>query len=84
MNSTIMRRIEVTSDYRPMSGVPLIGSFEISSIPGNSDIVLFRGDDGSDVPWVPGEYHTLHRVDLSRILIKGTEGDVVTVIGGTW
>ena len=84
MNSTIMRRIEVAGDYAPMSTVPLIGSFEISAVPGNSGSVLFRGDDGSDVPWVPGEYHVLHRVDLSRILVKGTPGDVVTVIGGTW
>ncbi len=84
MNSTIMRRIEVTNDYRPISTVPLIGSFEISAVPGNTASVLFRGDDGSDVPWVQGEFHVLQRVDLSRILVKGTPGDVVTVIGGTW
>jgi hypothetical protein len=46
--------------------------------------VFFQGDDGSDVPWVPGEYHAVYRVDLSRILVKGTPGDQVTVIGGTW
>jgi hypothetical protein len=50
-----------------------------------ADVVFeLFGHDGSDVPWVPGEYHAVYRVDLSRILIKGTPGDLVTVIGGTW
>jgi hypothetical protein len=84
MNSTIMRRIEVATDYQPLSSTPLIGSFEISSVPTNAATVFFRGDDGSEVPWMPGEYHAVYRVDLSRILVKGTPGDQVTVIGGTW
>jgi hypothetical protein len=84
MNSMIMRRIEVTADYRPLSDASLVGSFEISSVPTNAASVFFQGDDGSDVPWVPGEYHAVYRVDLSRILVKGTPGDQVTVIGGTW
>jgi hypothetical protein len=84
MNSTIMRRVTVTADYQPLSAERLVGSFEISAVPGNSGSVLFRGDDGSDVPWVPGEYHALYRVDLARILAKGTPGDAITVIGGTW
>jgi hypothetical protein len=84
VNSTIMRRIPVTADYQPLSAVPLVGSFEISAVPTNAATVFFQGDDGSDVPWVPGEYHAVYRVDLSRILVKGTPGDQVTVIGGTW
>jgi hypothetical protein len=84
MNSTIMRRIEVMADYRPLSETPLVGSFEISAVPTNAATVFFQGDDGSDVPWMPGEYHAVYRVDLSRILVKGTPGDQVTVIGGTW
>jgi hypothetical protein len=84
VNSTIMRRIEVATDYQPLSETPLVGSFEISAVPTNAATVFFRGDDGSDVPWMPGEYHAVYRVDLSRILVKGTPGDQVTVIGGTW
>lgn len=84
MNSTIMRRIAVATDYRRLSATPLVGSFEISAVPTNAASVCFLGDDGSDVPWVPGEYHAVYRVDLSRILVKGTPGDQVTVIGGTW
>lgn len=84
MNSTIMRSITLTAQYQPLSLVPLVGSFEISSVPTNAATVFFQGDDGTDVPWVPGEYHAVYRVDLSRILVKGTPGDLVTVVGGTW
>jgi hypothetical protein len=80
----IMRRIEIAADYRPLSATSLVGSFEISAVPTNAATVFFQGDDGSDVPWMPGEYHAVYRVDLSRLLVKGAPGDLVTVIGGTW
>jgi hypothetical protein len=47
-------------------------------------VVYFRGDDGSDVPWQKGEWHNFTSVDLSTVFIKGTAGDYVTVIGGSW
>ena len=84
MNRTIMRKVIVSADYRPLAARSLRGSFEISAAPGNTGSVFFRGDDGSDVPWMPGEYHSFRQVDLAEIRVKGTAGDVVTVIGGTW
>jgi len=45
--------------------------------------VNFKGDDGSDVPWVPGQWHEFMNVDLKDFQIKGTPGDVVTIVGGT-
>jgi len=84
MNSTIMRKVTVTAEYQPLSAQRLVGSFEISSVPTNVSVVLFRGDDGSDVPWVPGEFHCFQRVDLARVFVKGAIGDAVTIIGGTW
>jgi len=53
-------------------------------VPTNAGSVLFRGDDGSDVPWVAGEFHHLVSIDLARLFVKGTPGDAVTVVGGTW
>ena len=79
-----MRQIDVTADYQPLVADRLVATVTISCPPGNADVVVFLGDDGSDVPWQPGEWHTLHRVDLSAIQIKGTVGDFVTVVGGTW
>lgn len=83
-NNTVMRKVDVGAAYAPLSETSLIASVEISALPGNAANVLFKGDDDSDVPWVPGEFHKFERVDLSEILVKGTVGDSVTVIGGTW
>jgi hypothetical protein len=84
MNTVIQRKIEVTPDYQPISSERLIGTFEISCLPTNADDVFFLGDDGSDVPWCSGEWHLLPRIDLSSVQIKGTIGDAITVIGGTY
>ncbi len=85
MNNVVMRRIALTSEYRPLStkrgGV---ASVEISAPPGNSGDVFFLGDDGSEVPWCPGEWHNFQRVDLSAVNVRGTPGDIITVVGGTW
>ncbi|NLF29325.1 MAG: hypothetical protein GX591_00390 [Planctomycetes bacterium] len=84
MNNTIIRLIDVTADYQPLVADRLVATITISCPSDNAGAVIFRGDDGSDVPWRAGEWHTLHRVDLSAIQIKGTVGDTVTVVGGTW
>jgi hypothetical protein len=85
MNNIIMRLFTLDGgDYKPLSTVPLVGTFTISCPPANTASVLFKGDDGSDVPWVAGEWHSLVRVDLSQIQVKGAAGDTVTVVGGTW
>ena len=84
MNNTIMRKIDVTDSYQPLVSDSLVGSVTISCLPTNSGDVYFKGDDGSDVPWKPGQWIDFQRVDLSEIKVKGTPDDVVTVIGGTW
>ena len=84
MNNVLMRRIDVTGAYEPLVAQPTVVSCTISCPPTNADAVYFKGDDGSDVPWIPGEWHELHRVDLSEVEVKGTPGDVVTIVGGTW
>ena len=84
MNNTIMRKATVTTAYQPLVSERLIGSVTISTPPSNSANVQFEGDDGSDVPWVPGEWHEFRSIDLAVVRIKGTPGDVVTIVGGTW
>ena len=84
MNNVIQRRIAVGAAYAPLSATPLIFSGDISCEPTNGAVVYFRGDDGSDVLWAKGEWHAMKSVDLSTIFVKGTVGDYVTVIGGTW
>jgi len=84
MNNTIMRHITVTGSYQALVADRLVGSVTISTPPSNSGNVLFEGDDGSDVPWVPGEWHEFRSIDLSAIRVKGTPGDAVSIVGGSW
>lgn len=84
MNNTIMRKIVVTAGYQALSTKSLVGSVCISCQPGNAGVVYFKGDDGSDVPWIAGEWHEFQRIDLASVQVKGSPGDIVTVVGGTW
>jgi len=84
MNNLIMRKIVVTAEYQPLVAGRLVCSGTISALPNNVGEVFFKGDDGSDVPWLAGEWHRVVSVDLSEIFVRGTPGDAVTIIGGTW
>ena len=84
MNSILMRKIDVTADYQALASGHTVVTVTISCPPGNAAVVYFKGDDGSDVPWIPGEWHTLVGVNLADIQVKGTVGDTVTLVGGTW
>jgi len=84
MHNIVMRKITVTGEYQPLVSASLVASVTISTPPTNSANVLFKGDDGSDVPWVPGEWHEFRSIELAGIQVKGTPGDVVTVVGGSW
>ena len=84
MNNFVMRKITVTADYQPLVSASLVASVTISTQPTNSANVLFKGDDGSDVQFVPGEWHEFRSIDLAGIQVKGSPGDVVSVVGGTW
>jgi hypothetical protein len=74
----------LTADYQPLAAEKVVGSFVISAPPSNDDDAIFLGDEGADVPWVPGEWHEFNRVNLAEVKVKGTPGDIVTVVGGTW
>jgi len=85
MNNVIMRKVVVTATYQPLSAKSReVASVEVSTPPTNAGVVFFRGDDGTDVPWVPGEYHGFKSINLADIKVKGAPGDTVTVVGGTW
>ncbi len=84
MNNVILRELAVTAAYQPLASVRTVGSFDITCPATNVGAVNFLGDDGSDVPWRPGECHLFVSVDLSQVKVKGTDGDLVTVVGGTW
>lgn len=85
MNNIILRTIPLTADVQPLSAQDVeVASVDVTAPPGNQGPVLFHGDDGSTVAWIPGEYHTFLRVNLAAIHVRGTPGDVLTLVGGTW
>ncbi len=84
MNNLIARKITVTDVFQAPASERTAATVTLSALPGNSGEVLLLGDTGDEVPLQPGEWHTLHKVNLAEIQIKGTSGDVVTLIGGTW
>ena len=84
MNNTIMRLVTVTGTYAPIAAASTVASVNVSCPPGNTGYVYIRGDLDEDVPLEPGEWHDLRRVDLAELNVKGTPGDVVKIIGGTW
>jgi hypothetical protein len=83
-NNLIMRRKAVAADWQPLVDARLIGSGVISCPPTNSGNIIFEGDDGSEVPWLPGEWHAVRCVDFNEVRVKGTPGDMVEIKGGTW
>jgi hypothetical protein len=84
MNNLIMRKVNVTSSFQSLVPSRLVGSVTVSAPPTNAANVFFRGDDGSEVPWVPGEWHSFRSINLAQLEVKGNTGDLVTVVGGTW
>ena len=84
MNSILMRKVTITTDYQPLVSTRTVVTATISCPPSNVGNVLFKGDTGQDVPWVPGEWHDFKGVNLAEIEVKGTPGDTVTLIGGSW
>ena len=84
MNNIIMRRIEVTENYTPLASEKTVCTVTISAPPTNVGNVLFKGDDGSDVPMIAGEWHSFKSINLADIQVKGTVGDVLSLVGGTW
>lgn len=86
MNNVILRKINVTGSWQPLSAARLVGSVTISTPPTNGANVLFRtaSEPAHEIPFVPGEWYDFQRMDLSTIQVKGSVGDVVTLVGGTW
>ena len=84
MNNVLMRKVSVTASYQPLAADRTVVTVTISCPPGNVAVVYFEGDDRSDVPWIAGEWHTLVGVNLADIQVKGTVGDCVTLVGGSW
>jgi len=83
-NNVILRVMELTETFRPLADRPLIGTVTISAPPSNSGPVFLRAGPGEEAYLINGEHHLMHRIDLFSLAARGTPGDVLTIIGGTW
>jgi len=83
MNNTILRQIDVTEEFQPLASTRTVASVTVSAPPTNAANVTLKSADG-EAQMIPGEWQEFHRIDLSELQVKGTDGDVVSVVGGTW
>ena len=84
MNNAIMRHVDLTGSYVAMASSVVVGSVTISSPLSNGAVAYLKGDTGDDVEIHPGEWFQFESIDLAEMQAKGTPGDFLTVIGGTW
>jgi len=82
-NNVFMKQIAVTATPQPL-GDRSVFTVDVSCPPTNSAPVYFRANGGDEVPWIASEWHRLERIRLSEITVRGTPGDVVSIVGGTW
>ncbi len=80
----IQKTFTLTGSYVALSGQPLIVTGTLSCRTDNSGDATVQFDSEDEVLWESGEWIDLVRVDLARIQVKGTVGDVMTFKGGTW
>jgi len=84
MNNTYFAKVDVAADYQALAAGRTVLTVTLSALPTNAAAVYLKNAAGQEVPLVPGEWHTLVGVDLADLEVKGTVGDSVTVVGGTW
>jgi len=82
-NGVLMRQIAVTDTHQPLGGNETY-TVDVSCPPTNSGPVFFKVGEQPEVPWLPGEWHCLRRVELKDISVRGNAGDFVSLVGGTW
>ena len=80
MATAYMKKVVVAAEYAAIEAARTVVNCEISCPPANVGNVTFKVG-GSEVEWIAGEYHSFRELDLSSIQVKGTPGDVITVIG---
>lgn len=82
-NGILLRQITVTATFQPLGGNEVF-TVDVSCPPTNSGPVYFKTGTGPEIPWCSSEWHRLVRIKLKDVSVRGTPGDVVSLVGGTW
>jgi len=64
--------------------VELIASGELMTPPSNTADVEVQGSNGGIVHFKPGQANPFRSINLAEIQFKGTAGDKIVFVGGTW
>jgi hypothetical protein len=83
-NAFVQRTVTLTAEYQKLSATSLVVSGELLCTLDNAGDVTVKSAEGVELAWKAGEYHELVSVDLSTIEVKGTVGDKIRFVGGTW
>ena len=75
------KEVTLTTSYAAIESARTEVHCTISAPSTNAANAYVEGVGGADVRLVPGEWHEFARIDLSLVKVKGTVGDVLTVVG---
>ena len=84
MNNSILIEKDVTATFQKLSDTELVASGELMTPPSNAADVEVKGSNASVVHFKPGQSNAFRSIDLAEIQFKGTVGDKIVFVGGTW
>lgn len=82
--NTVALRLALAAGYQRFCRAPVLVSGQFHVTASNSGSAWLKGVDGNDIELSKGQSYTVVGVDISQTEWKGTIGDVVTFLGGTW
>lgn len=75
--------VAMSGTYQALAAEQLVLDVTLQAPAGNAEDVLVRVDGGDPADWPAGFSARFERIDLSRITVRGAEGDVLLVSGNT-
>ena len=84
MNNSIFIEKDVTAGFQKLSDAELVASGELMTPPGNAADVEVKGSNASAVHFKAGQSNPFRSINLAEIQFKGTAGDKIVFVGGTW
>lgn len=82
-NNILMRQLTLGEVAQALGGDEVF-TVDVSCPAANTAPVYFKIGAADEMPWQPGAQHNLRRIRLSDITVRGTAGDKVDLVGGTW
>ena len=84
MNNSILIEKDVTTSWGKLSDTDLVASGELMTPPSNGNDVEVKGSNDAAVHFKPGQSNPMKSINLKEIQFKGTAGDKIVFVGGTW